>query len=120
MTQEEKIEYWITSADFDFRTMENLFSTKDYAWSLFVGHLVIEKLLKGLYIKHKGTNLPPTHNLQRLAKLVDINLTREKNISFEKAYLFGSFTKGNPREYSDIDLAIFAKKNGSRILLKPK
>ncbi len=31
--------------------MLNLFDTKDYHWSLFMGHLVIEKLLKGKIVK---------------------------------------------------------------------
>ncbi|MCX6150423.1 MAG: nucleotidyltransferase domain-containing protein [Ignavibacteriales bacterium] len=35
---------------------------------------------------------------------------KTQNIFFEKAYLFGSFAKGNPKEYSDIDLAIIAPK----------
>lgn len=33
---------WIDSSDKDFKTMNHLFKTKDYAWSLFVGRLVIE------------------------------------------------------------------------------
>lgn len=36
-------------------------------------------------------------------------LLKKNNISFERAYLFGSFAKGNFREYSDLDLAIFAE-----------
>lgn len=39
-----------------------------------------------------------------------LNLLKSKNIEFNKAYLFGSYAKGNPREYSDIDIAIFAEK----------
>jgi predicted nucleotidyltransferase len=32
----------------------------------------------------------------------------EKGFPFEKAVLFGSYAKGNPNEYSDIDLAIWS------------
>ncbi len=35
---------------------------------------------------------------------------KSKNISFDKAYLFGFFAKENQREYSDIDLAVVADK----------
>jgi len=42
------IEFWTDSAGSDFLTMINLFNSKDYHWSLFMGHLVIEKLLKAL------------------------------------------------------------------------
>jgi len=38
-----------------------------------------------------------------------LSLLKKKNISFERVYLFGSFAKGNQKEYSDIDLAIFAE-----------
>lgn len=43
--------YWFESADSDFETMKVLFNNKKNTWSLFIGHLVIEKMLKGLYAK---------------------------------------------------------------------
>ena len=50
--------YWIESSDHDFKTMLDLLKTKNYHWSLFMGHLVIEKLVKALYIR--ATNqFPP-------------------------------------------------------------
>ncbi|MBU2446239.1 MAG: HEPN domain-containing protein [Bacteroidetes bacterium] len=79
MTKEKLINYWVSSSEVDFQAMENLYKSKDFVWSLFVGHLVIEKLLKGLYLKHKGINPPPTHNLQKLAQLVGINITTEQD-----------------------------------------
>ena len=30
---------------------QNLIKTHEYSWALFMGHLVIEKLLKALYVK---------------------------------------------------------------------
>jgi len=48
--KEKLIRYWIESSDNDFKTMKDLFETKNYNWSLFMGHLVIEKLLKAQYI----------------------------------------------------------------------
>ena len=35
--------------------MINLFWSGDYNWALFLGHLVIEKLLKALYVKRRET-----------------------------------------------------------------
>jgi len=58
MTKEELIRYWIDSSDKDFKTMKNLFRSKDYSWALFVGHLVIEKLPKAYYIKTVSDNPP--------------------------------------------------------------
>ncbi|MCG8603545.1 HEPN domain-containing protein, partial [bacterium] len=31
--------------------MEHLFEKEDYHWALYIGHLVIEKLLKAYYVK---------------------------------------------------------------------
>jgi predicted nucleotidyltransferase len=32
----------------------------------------------------------------------------ENNVAIEKILLFGSYVRGNPHEYSDIDLAVFS------------
>lgn len=61
------VNHWIESSDRDFETMQNLFHSRDYQWSLFVGHLVIEKLLKAIYIKRKRTHPIPIHDLTRIA-----------------------------------------------------
>lgn len=79
MTKEKLLEYWVKPSEVNFQAMENLFMSKDYAWSLFVGHLVIEKLLKGFYVKHIGANPPPIHNLQKLAQLIDVKLTKKQD-----------------------------------------
>ncbi len=49
--KERIINYWIESAEKDFKTMMDLYTTNNNSWSLFMGHLVIEKLLKALYVK---------------------------------------------------------------------
>jgi len=58
--------HWIESSDRDYGTMNNLFQSKDYHWSLFIGHLVVEKLLKALYIKKTHQHPIPIHDLARL------------------------------------------------------
>jgi hypothetical protein len=45
MDKEELLNYWKNTSDKDYIAMNNLFRSKDYSWSLFIGHLVIEKLL---------------------------------------------------------------------------
>lgn len=67
MQVEDIISYWKDSSDKDYSTMINLFKSKDYHWSLFLGHLVIEKLLKALFVKNVGEDVPRTHNLLLLA-----------------------------------------------------
>lgn len=67
MTKEELILYWVDLSNKDYNTMINLFDSKDYHWSLFIGHLVLEKLLKAIYVKNVDNNPPRTHDLLRLA-----------------------------------------------------
>ncbi len=78
MTKKELIEYWVSSSDKDFRTMENLVKSTDYLWALFIGHLVVEKLLKAYYVKTVNDNPPWIHQLLRLAEKMDLLLTEEQ------------------------------------------
>jgi HEPN domain-containing protein len=57
------VNHWIETSDDDFNTMLTLYSSKSYAWSLFLGHISIEKLLKALYVKQFKEHAPFTHNL---------------------------------------------------------
>lgn len=79
MNKNEIIKYWTDISDSDYKTMLHLFESRDYHWSLFVGHLVIEKLLKALYVKNVGTEIPRTHDLLRLAEksIKDLNETQK-------------------------------------------
>ncbi len=74
------MEYWINSSDKDYEAMKKNFEIKQYTWSLFIGQLVIEKLLKGLYAKNNKKN-PYTiksHNLLALAQKCNLELTEEQ------------------------------------------
>ena len=72
--------FWIKSSNNDFETMNVLFAGGKYTWSLFVGHLVIEKLLKAYYAKiNKGApHAPKSHDLVYLASKMELNLTDEQ------------------------------------------
>lgn len=78
MNKEELIKYWIDASNIDFKAMENLFKSKDYVWSLFIGHLVIEKLLKALVVKHNQEITPKIHDLNRLAEKSFLELDEER------------------------------------------
>lgn len=64
--QEKSIKYWKNSAIKDRKTANDLVKLKHNHWALFIWHLTIEKLLKGLLIKDKK-EVVKTHNLYRLA-----------------------------------------------------
>ncbi len=75
----EKISnHWIVRSDRDFATMNNLMETKDYHWALFIGHLVIERLLKTYLVRKTETHAPFTHDLRRLAKLTGLEMEDEQ------------------------------------------
>lgn len=78
MEKEELISYWVDSSDRDSKTMQNLFKKKDYSWALFVGHLVIEKLLKAYYVKYVDKKHPFGHDLLRLAADAKLVLNEEQ------------------------------------------
>jgi len=80
--KEKIISYWIKSSDDDFLTMEAMLDSKRYSWSLFVGHLMIEKLLKALYVKTNNEFPPLIHNLLRLSEKCNIDLTEEQKLFF--------------------------------------
>ncbi|MDR1418531.1 MAG: HEPN domain-containing protein [Endomicrobium sp.] len=79
MTKQNLINYWKKQADLDFKTMEDMFKSKHYHWALFVGHLVVEKLLKALFVKIHSNNtpIPKIHNLYELAKRDNLQLSQE-------------------------------------------
>ncbi len=72
------IKHWIESSDDDYDTMLDMYNAKRYSWSLFIGHLMIEKLLKALYVNIKSDYPPYIHNLLRLAEKADMELDSEK------------------------------------------
>ena len=74
------IDFWVKSSDDDFETMIAMFDSKRFAWSLFVGHLMIEKLLKALFVKTNNEFPPFTHNLLRLAEKNGIDISEEKKL----------------------------------------
>ena len=78
MNRQEIIQFWVRSSDRDFKTMNHLFKQKDYAWSLFLGHLVLEKLMKACYIKSNDTNVPQIHDLLRIADKAKIQLSTDQ------------------------------------------
>ena len=68
MDKHSHIRYWIETSDRDYLTMTSLFRSKDFAWALFIGHLVLEKLFKAIYVQKMGAEAPRIHDLVRLAE----------------------------------------------------
>ncbi len=61
------VQYWIDTSEKDYQTMQTLLISGDYSWAMFLGHLVLEKLLKAHYVKNQRKHALFTHDLLRIA-----------------------------------------------------
>jgi HEPN domain-containing protein len=57
-----------------------MYESKKFNWALFVGHLMIEKLLKALYVKTNNDYPPFIHNLLRLAEKCYLELNEDQRL----------------------------------------
>jgi len=88
LDKEKIISHWIESSDNDYNAMIDLYKTKHNNWALFMGHLVIEKLLKALYIKTKGEFPPMIHDLRRIFENSGIELEPPMQIKLDSISRF--------------------------------
>ena len=78
MELKDHIRYWIASAEHDLEAAQSLLASGRYDWCLFIGHLVLEKLLKAIYVREHQKIAPRIHDLVKLAKSTSLNLTDEQ------------------------------------------
>ena len=104
MTRKEIIQYWIDSSDVDFRAMDSLFVNGHYTWALFVGHLVIEKLLKAYYVKIIDVNAPQIHHLLKIAEQTGFELSED-----QKDFLLEVTTFNIKARYPDFKQRFYQK-----------
>jgi len=88
MNQKEIVAYWRVEADEALKVAYHLFEKRDYSYALFFGHLAVEKILKALFVKNVGLNVPRTHNLLRLAKAARIPVNEEKEYELVRITAF--------------------------------
>ncbi|HEX9972896.1 MAG TPA: HEPN domain-containing protein [bacterium] len=78
MKKEEKVRYWLKSAEYDWKTAGHLFEKRDYPYALFFGHLTIEKILKAIFANKFEETPPLTHRLTYLAEKIGLELCPER------------------------------------------
>ena len=78
MTKEDRVKYWFESAKDDWKVAKHLFENGDYPYSLFFGHLTIEKILKAIYVDKLNESPPYTHRLVHLSEKISLGLTEEQ------------------------------------------
>lgn len=88
MTEKDVVNYWLSSAYKDYKAMISLYNNRHYVWSLFLGHIVLEKLLKAFYVKNIDVNVPYTHDLTKLAQKAGLSLTEEQKDFLDEVTAF--------------------------------
>lgn len=81
-----------------------MYKSKDYSWSLFVGHLVIEKLLKACYTKQFEKHPPMIHNLLRLSDMLSFDLSEAQKDNLVEITTFNISAR-----YDDVKIAFHKK-----------
>ncbi|MBU3965069.1 HEPN domain-containing protein [Patescibacteria group bacterium] len=72
------VKYWRKTSEHDFETMNALFGIKRYPESLFFGHIVLEKILKGLVVEETKEEAPYIHNLAKLSEYAKCDLLKDE------------------------------------------
>lgn len=98
------IDFWKSNSDEDFDTMMDLYQSKRYNWSLFIGHITLEKILKAYFIKTNNISPPFTHNLLKLAKESNLELTEEIKLQLSTITAFNINTR-----YDDYKQSFYKK-----------
>ena len=83
----------------------SMFDSQKYDWCLFIGHLVLEKILKAIFVNRNDNKNPPKiHNLIRLAELSEIELNNQQKFLLDKINDFNIQTR-----YPDYKLTFYKK-----------
>jgi HEPN domain-containing protein len=82
MNKQKAINYWFNMADYDLKSAQVMLDGRRYLYVGFMCHQVIEKALKGLYVKQHNKIPPYTHNLLTLCADLNLNLTKEQQDFF--------------------------------------
>ncbi len=90
---DEIVKQWLDSAEQNHKTMQNLLESKDYSWALFLGHLVIEKTMKAIYVKKFQKHAVFTHDLLRLAHKIGLEPSIEQQEWLDEITTFNLNTR---------------------------
>ncbi len=85
---QQLLAYWREGSDYDWGTAQSLLRAKRYPYALFMGHLSLEKLLKGLIVKETRDHAPFTHNLAYLAGKLPFEFSKERIVFLEEINSF--------------------------------
>jgi len=99
MTNQEKYEYWLETAEYDLETAGTMLNSGRWLYVAFMCQQAIEKLAKGLYVLYIDDNVPLTHNIRflvgRFEKMLPEKVSDEYKEFFEDLtalYIGGRYT----------------------------
>jgi HEPN domain-containing protein len=112
-----QIEYWQNSAIHDLDVAQTLFASAKYDWCLFIAHLVLEKMLKAMYVKNVGKLPPRIHDLVRMADMAGVVFDEETLEFMDSINTFNISTRYPDEKLRFYKLCThdFAKENFQRI-----
>jgi len=68
------VSYWVEAAEYDLGVANAMLKARKYPYALFMGHLALEKLLKGLVVKRTKAHAPFSHSLPYLLERSGIKM----------------------------------------------
>lgn len=87
MDSKEKYDYWEDIAQYDLDTAEAMLLSGRYLYVVFMCQQAIEKLIKGLYVLHKGEEPPKIHNIWNIFdRVFDIDKFEEDEKTIVEEY----------------------------------
>ena len=79
-----KYEEWFFQSDYDLETANQMLQTGRNIYCIFMCHLCLEKVLKGLYTKRLNEVSPKIHNLIYFINRLDLVLSNDQLSFMEK------------------------------------
>jgi len=74
------VSYWVEGAEYDSRVANAMLKARKYPDALFMGHLALEKLLKGFVVKRTRAHEPFSHSLPYLLERSGIKMPEPMKI----------------------------------------
>ena len=84
MEQQLKYGEWFFQSDYDLETAQHMLQTGRNIYCIFMCHLSLEKVLKGLFIKRLNQIPPKLHSLMYFVNTIQLALPDESLLFIEK------------------------------------
>ena len=96
-------EKWIERAEYDLETAEALLEARRYIYVVFMCQQAVEKSFKAL-LAYRGLEVPPIHNLRRLAEaggfLLELQSEELRRLDFLSQYYLNARYKEDIQDLS--------------------